>query len=430
MINKVSSYNAKGIKFQGNSNILDKFKENLKNYQINTPINLNGNEAIANYNKAIIVNENNIQRPEEKIEQFFIKETINPIILKGNEIETLSGERFTNENGDLEAIIIKGDKTSKEYIIDSDKKYISEIIERDNSGNPVRIDRIDDIYNKNSSLYTFLFEPDSNKISKEVYFDEGKLSHITLFDNKTNKSVENSFDKAGNLISITLNDKNTGLTTHYLLDDKKQIKYIEVCDENYNTLRDLSYKDGKLEDMREYKYKPFNNYFGITPDNITLKPATFIEKPEIKSINGEKKFRPNGTLKSITTNNGDIKTEYLIDYSGKNVNQINELDKDKKIKSINFSEKGTSNIQEFKNEKLYKTTYYGQNQKPDCIIEYNENGDISRIVEYSTVGNYIRRYIEENNPEFGHINLKFNKDKALIGLDIQNKEELKPTFEN
>ena len=69
MINKVSSYNAKGIKFQGNSNILDKFKENLKNYQINTPINLNGNEAIANYNKAIIVNENNIQRPEEKIEQ-------------------------------------------------------------------------------------------------------------------------------------------------------------------------------------------------------------------------------------------------------------------------------------------------------------------------------------------------------------------------
>ena len=141
MISKVGLENIHHVGFQGSTNILDKFRETLKTESANNNVNLSGNEALANYNKPIIKNDSNTLKPAESIESFIIKDFTEPIKLKGDEINTLGGERIFNDEGKLEAIIVKGDKTSKEYIIDTDANKITEIIERDNeTGFANRID--------------------------------------------------------------------------------------------------------------------------------------------------------------------------------------------------------------------------------------------------------------------------------------------------
>lgn len=429
MIDKINLTAGSNIRFQGNTNLLDNFKGTLKNFENYNYTNLNGSEALANYNKPMVKEEFNLPKPDENIEKFIIKETIEPIKLTGNETETLQGDKIYDKDGKLEAIIIKGEKTSKEYEIDKENNKVSAIAERDNTtGNIVRADYFGTEYNKNTSSFTKIFDPDTNKMIKEAYFDEGNLRSINIIDNKENRSIENSFENDGSLYSIKVTDLNTGISNRYSLDNRKQIKFIEICDENYNTLRNYSYQNGKVEEITEHKYKPLKNIYGITPDNISLKPADFIEKPKVESLNGEKKYRSNGTLESVTVQNGDLKTEYLIGYDGKNVYRINEFEKDQKIKSYDFGETGSLNIKEYKNDKIHKITFYKENKKLESIFELNEKSDITKTLDYSADGSYIRRYSEENNPEYGSINLKFNKNKELIGVDIQNIEKTQTSF--
>lgn len=424
MIGKINLTAGSNIHFQGNTKLLDKFKGTLKNFENYNYTNLNGSEALANYNKTMVKEELNLPTPDVNIEKFIIKETIKPIKLTGKEVETLQGEKIYDKEGKLEAIIVKGDKTSKEYEINQENNKVSAIAERDNAtGNIVRADYFGIEYNKNTSSFTKIFDPDTNKMIKEAYFDEGTLRSINIIDNKENRSIENSFENDGSLYSIKVTDLNTGISNRYSLDNNKQIKYIEIYDENYNTLRNYSYKNGKVEEITEHKYKPIKNIYGITPDNISLKPADFIEKPKVESLNGEKKYRSNGKLESVTVQNGDLKKEYLISYDGKNVYQINEFEKGQKIKSYNFEKNGSLNIQEYKDNKIHKTTFYNENKKLESIFELNEKSDITKMLDYSADGSYIRRYSEENNPEYGSISLKFNKNKELIGVDIQNIEK-------
>ena len=429
MINKItlSSINTT---FHGNTNILDRFKENLKNSNGNQNINLNGSEALANYNRPIIKSDNNSLTPDENMEKFIIKDKTSPVTLKGDEIETLSGERILDNDGKLEVIIVKeNDKISKEYKIDKDSKTISSIVERDNeTGFPIRIDHFGISKNQNMSDIVQEFLPQTNKIKKESFFDEGKLRSIKIFDD--DKNIENAFENNGKLRWINIEDNKTGFITHYVFDDKQQIKFANIEDENYNIIKEISYQDGKIKEVAESKLKPLNNTYGITPDNITLKPAEFVEAPKISSLDGEKKFRANGSLESVTITDGNTKTEYLTGYNGKNVREIKVFDNNEKTKNIYFNETGNVNIQEFKNGKLYKTTFYKSSKQPDCIIEYMDNGNVAKIVSYSFDGTYIRKYSEENNPQFGYISLEFDKDKQLVAVSNKNIEKTITEFDN
>ena len=421
MINKISlgSINAA---FQGNTNILDRFKENLKNGSVNQNVNLNGNEALANYNRPIIKSDTNSLTPDENIDKFIIKDTPSPVTLKGDEIETLSGERILDNDGKLEAIIAKDDKTTKEYHIDKDSKTITKIVERDNAtGFPIRIDHFGIKYNSNTSGTVQEFIPQTNKLKKETSFDEGKLRLVKIFDD--DKNIENTFENDGKLRWINTEDNKTGFITHYTFDENNQIKFVDIEDENYNILKEISYQNGKIKEVAESKLKPLTNTYGITPDNIALKPAEFVEAPKVSALEGEKKFRENGSLESVTVSDGNTKTEYITGYDGKNVREIKVFDNDEKIKNIFFSETGNVNIQEFKNGKLYKTTFYNSSKRPDCIIEYTEKGEVAKIVSYSFDGTFIRKYSDEKNPQFGYISLEFDKDKQLIAVSIRNIEK-------
>lgn len=424
MINKINFSNINNIKFQGNTNLLDKFKENLSQNPA-TQVNLNGNEALANYNKPIVKKENNDIAIAENINNFIINDIPKPIILKGDELETISGEKILNSEGKLDAIVVKGENTSKEFYIDNENKKISSIIERDNkTGFPVRLDYFGSMYNKLTSATTQEFEPETGKLLKETFFGEGKLSSVRIFDEKNNKTVENSFgSESGKLKWVEVKNNKTGVTTNYSLDENQNIDYVTVRDLNYNNLKDASFKDGKLDKITDYEYKPLKNIYGITPDSITIKPSEPVEKPDVSKLDGEKKMRSNNTVESITINNSGNKTEYLMNIEGKSVTEIKEWDKDKQIKEVHFNEDGSSSVKEFKDGIASQISYYTPSKQLDSVIECdtNNDGEFKKIIDYSADGSYIRQYTENNSPEFGNIVLQFDENKNLINIRNDNK---------
>lgn len=423
MINKINFSNLSSIKFQGNTNLLDKFKENLSQNP-SSQVNLNGSEALANYNKPIVKKEIKDIQIAENINDLIINDIPEPIILKGDELETLSGEKILNSEGKLDAIVVKGENTSKEYHIDNENKKISSIIERDiKTGNPVRLDYFGSLYNKSTSATTQEFDPETGKLIKETFFGEGNLSSVRIFDEKNNLTIENSFGSDSKLRWVEVRDNKTGVTTNYSLDENKKIDFVHVRDLNYNTIKDARFKDGKIDEVTNYEYKPLKNIYGITPDSITLKPSKPVEKPDVNKLDGEKKMRSNNTIEAITVENGGIKTEYLMSIDGKSVTAIKEWDKDKQTKEVHFDEDGSSSVKEFIDGKKAQITYYNPLKQLDSVVDWlnTDDGEYKKIIDFSADGSYIREYREDNHPEFGNIVLQFDENKNLISIQNDNK---------
>ena len=290
MINKINFNSISPVRFQANTNLLEKFKENL-NKQEASQVNLSGSEAMANYNKPIVKNDNTAFKPLESIDNLILTDIPNPLTLEENAVETLSGEKILNSEGKLEAIVVKGEKTTKEYNIDTENKNITSVVERDNTtGMPVRKDFFGYKFNKFTSAVTQEFMPGMNKLAKETTFNEGVLSYTKMFDDEKDKIIENGFEDNGKIKWVKVTDKKTGIMENYYLNDKNEIQYVDLYDRNFNMLKSIDYENGKVKKILNYNYKPIKNIYGITPDNIDVKPAELVEIPDAASLDGEKKL--------------------------------------------------------------------------------------------------------------------------------------------
>lgn len=431
MISKINLTGANAVRFQGNTNLLEKFKENLKT-QDNTQVSLNGSEALANYNKPAVKTSSENLKPAENIDSMIIKNIPEPVVLKGDEAQTLTGEKILDGNGKLEALTVKGEKTSKDYIFDKESGKVESITERDNeTGLPVRQDYFGSKYNTKTSATVLEFAAGTDKVAKETSFNEGKPIHITEYKDNEEKVIDNSLSDSGKLQWIESTDKKTNITASYHLDEKGGIEYVTFRDENFNPVKEYSYENGKPAEVTNYTYKPLKNSYGITPENIALKPAEPVKIPEVSSLDGEKKFRSNNTLETVITKDGSKKTEYLIDFDGKKVKEIKEYENNVQTKNIYTNDSGLLVIKEFKDGKLHKITFLNKSQKPASIMEYtgDKENNLKRTVDYAADGSYIRRYSEENHPEYGNITMEFDKDGSLISARTENRqavtEELK-----
>ena len=202
MISKINLTGANAVRFQGNTNLLEKFKENLKT-QDNTQVSLNGSEALANYNKPAVKTGSENLKPAENIDSMIIKNIPEPVVLTGDEAQTLTGEKILDGNGKLEAITVKGEKTSKDYIFDKESGKVESITERDNeTGLPVRQDYFGSKYNTKTSATVLEFKAGTDKIAKETSFNEGKPIHITEYKDNEEKVIDNSLSDSGKLSYI------------------------------------------------------------------------------------------------------------------------------------------------------------------------------------------------------------------------------------
>ncbi len=410
MISKINSFSANSANFQGNPTIFDKFQKNLyqpENYLPQT----NGSEALSNYNK-VIVNKKDFNSDAKKL---IISNIPEPITLKGDEIETLDGEKILNNDGTLGIIITKNDKTSKEYYVDNKNHRIDQIIERDNkTGNPIRTDSFGILYNKLQSATVREFSPDTKNLVKETYFSDGKLFNVKTFNN--DKEISNEFIRDGKLNYITVSDNKTGDVTEYTIDDNGNVEEITIKNALNINSKSIKIKDNKIEETREYKSEPIENIYGITPDNIDLKPSEFIEKPDITQLEGEKKFRSDNSLESLTVKDGDKKIQYHMDLQG-NIEEIKYFDNDKLTKSVEYNITGSSNIMEYLDDKTSKITYFNKDNKVNLIIlQDKESGEFIKSADYTSDGKYLKSYEDKENPKYGELYLKFDQNKNLISV--------------
>lgn len=371
------------VSFRG-TNLLEQFKEKQKAHPQHTDNQpqFDGAEAIANYNKGLIN-----QQPA-------ILNEIKPaeiVTIKGDEADTLQGEKVLRSDGTLEAIVVKGDKTTKEYHFFSDK-LMDKIVEKDN---------------------------ESGKIIKEAQFgtQQNKLTSASVTEYGQNDDEKYTAFANGKLIFVT--DKKNGQKRSIGYNEDGSVRLTSETDNANGMVKDCIYKDGKLESIVYYKdyelklkteYSPdgkevtqYTNEKILVPDfdinkiKEEFKPADInsVKIPEnIEALQGEKKFRSNGTLESIIVKGeGNKATEYSIDFDGKKILKGLEKENDKPVRDFSLDKEGKIfSINTFGDSD--KTTYFAPNGGFDVSIIKD---GIHKHVEFSKDGNVI--YYNEWNPK-------------------------------
>lgn len=416
MINKIGfsgSNSTNSINFTSD-NLLEKFKQNTP--YLTTNVNMSGNEALAAYNAPMV---KEAPKPlDSSVDEFVIKDIPSPATLKGDEIETLSGDRILNSEGKLQAIRVKGEDTSKEYYFYKGKP--ASIITRDNNtGLPLRKDSF---FNNNQNSYVIEFDKNGSPHRKFSFLD-GKISDAKLIQD--NKIISNDyFFLKDQLMQVSVQDTNSGEMKRYYLDENGKVEEIaEFTDENLPPFKRTSFKDGKAQKAILLENKSLKNPYNITPDNISLKPSNKVEKPDVSKLDGEKKFRSDNSLESITVKDGDKKVVYEIDLSGKNVEEINTFNGEKLLQSVSFDEDGSVFVRDFEQEKQTKTTSYRANGSLEYICEFNDKNEVSKTVDYSFDGKQVLKFTDNSNSDYGDLRMTFDKDKNLIELHNMNTSE-------
>lgn len=371
------------VSFRG-TNLLENFKKahNIQTAPVTVPETLKGAEAAANYNKAIMNSTPAVITDIKPSE---------PITIKGDEADTLQGEKVLRSDGTLEAIIVKGDKTTKEYHFYPDK-LMNEIIEKDNAtGKVIKEAGFGTKYNKLAAGSVTEYDNVTGEEIKYTAFDEGRLSYTTETKNRQKRSVgynedgtvryTSEIDNANGMEKVTEFKNGKIDTIIYYKDDEIQMKTTYAADSDgiiQYTNNKISVPDFDLNKIKE-EFKPADINSVKIPENVA-------------ALQGEKKLRSNGTLESIEVKGeGNKSTEYFMDFDGKRVTR--GLEKENGMTVRSFSTYKNGNI--FSIEGLgdnSTTTYFKENGKVDGIALMSEG--VHKHMDYSKDGDFVNFYDE------------------------------------
>ena len=340
-----------------NSCYLPVFKQkeadnNVVSSPINSNISLNGTDALANYNFAL-VNKN------KDFDITFVK----PIFVP-NDINQVKGERIFNSDGKLVEIVNE----------DNNFKYVY---------------KLGDIPNEKYKL--LVVDKSTNKVIKE----QSEFKY-TMYENS--------------LIDVTEFNNGTKIRTSY---DSKTLQPM-FFDKDINTdeIDKLISYDFQYKEYAIYEYDKINNIEKRTHydknGHLMQKPDiednsnkyTNIEKPklhpqielnyDLKRLNGQKKYYSNGMIEENIVNENGKKTVYKFDTDGK----VEEIQKDNLTIYYYNDENhhsGYSIKEDFGNGKS-KTSTYLNDGTTSCSLDdngkceqydFNKKGDIIRRVDYS-----------------------------------------------
>lgn len=345
------------VNFNG-TNLLEKFKEkqNTQPEPAKELTETKGSEAIANYNKAAINTTPAILKDLKPAEL---------VTLKGDEVETLEGEKVYNSYNSLEAIVQKGEKTTREYHFLADKE-IGELVEKDNeTGKIIKEITFTNKDTQPSSSYIKEFDLQTG-MEKTTVFHDGKPSFVVETKNGRERTI--GFNEDGSV----------RLTSEY--------------ETSANAQKVTIYKNGKIETIKYFnddgivmksKYAPDNGEvtqytnekitvpdFDIQKIKEELKPADInsVKIPQNpQELQGEKRLRSNGTIESIELKEGDKTVEYKFDFDGKKILRGYEKINDKPVRDFSCDYDGNvTSISEVGNGADI-STFFGKDGKIEGI---------------------------------------------------------------
>lgn len=396
----VDFVNFSQVNFKGSTNLIEQFK--AKQSETNTqsapeakPITASGAEALSTYNKITVKPTGTKPATTENIEDKIIAQIAElkpsePTKLDNDFIANFKGDDVKTSNGSHAYYEEKNGNSSKIYQVFEGK--VNDILEINNeTGNKIRQEHI-----KDNGVTTMIieFSPETGQETKFTGFnpETQKPDFISECsdDGQFRKSV--SYDENGGIKYIHLHNDGIdgGQNIHYEFQNGKLKSSISEAPDG-TTLETHKYFEGKEISTVKNKQFPVINTTGLDFKKLETVPSELgkIELDPTK-IDGEKKYRSNGTLESITVKDGNLERQYFMDYSGKKLKEINEIEngKDKKTITLNDTTPKVATILEYDNEGY-----------PTKITSFDKDGNVSCISDFTgsaIAGKNIDRYLYPN----------------------------------
>lgn len=389
------------VNFKGSTNLIEQFKEkqNLTEQsgaQNNVTPPQTGAEALSNYNRAAIAqapaSTNNKKKnvEAELLAKFSDLKPAELLKLDQNFLSNFKGDKVTDSNGIVEYYEEKNGDISKIYFVNDNK--VSTAYEVNNkTGNMIR----EDLFDKDGKPISVIeYNPETGLAKKYTSYDldNGKLSAVAEYDDKGDCVRSVIYDtKTGNISRIFEHDKGIdgGADVHYNFENGKLVTKKIESPLDGNTLEATRFVDGKELKTIKTKLYPVINNSDIDFSKINLQPSTpgNVEL-DVSKVNGEKKFRSNNTLESITVKDGNITRIYNMDATGNKLDNIEEKENDIMKRSIRINKETgkLDSIDEFDAQgHNIKSTYFNKNGKPEGVYETpsgGQDGVLRRVFYY------------------------------------------------
>ena len=396
----VDFVNFSQVNFKGSTNLIEQFK--AKQPETNTqsapeakPITASGAEALSTYNKITVKPTGTKPATTENIEEKIVAQVTDikpsePTKLDKDFIANFKGDDVKASNGSHAYYEEKNGNISKIYQVFEGK--VNEILEINNeTGNKIRQEHIND---NGVTTGIIEFSPETGQETKFTGFnpETQKPDFISECsdDGQFRKSV--SYDENGGIKYIHLHNDGIdgGQNIHYEFQNGKLKSSISEAPDG-TTLETHKYYEGKEISTIKNKQYPVINTTGLDFKKLETVPSELgkIELDPTK-IDGEKKYRSNGTLESITVKDGNLERQYFMDYSGKKLKEVNETEngKDKKTITLDDTKPIVATIQEYDNE-----------GNPTKITSFDKDGNVSCISDFTgsiIAGKNIERYLYPN----------------------------------
>ena len=429
----VDFVNFSQVNFKGSTNLIEQFK--AKQAETNTqtapeakPITASGAEALSNYNKVAIKPADTKPIAGENIEEKIIAQIAElkpsePTKLDKDFVANLKADDVKNSDGLHSYYEEKNGNISKIYQIFEGK--VNEILEVNNeTGNKIRKEHIKD----NGVTTTIIeFNPETGHEIKYTSFnpETQKPDFISECsdDGQFRKSV--SYGENGGIKYIHLHDDGIdgGQNIHYEFENGKLANSTSEAPDG-TVLETHKYFNGKDVSVVKNKLYPVINNTGLDFSKLEMKPAELgnVELDPTK-VDGEKKFRSNGTLESITVKDGNIERRYNMDYTGKKLGEIAETENGKDKRNIVFDEDSgkLDYINEYGDDgKISQMTYFDKDGKVSDVANFNGTVLEGKTVdEYFTPDGKIKGFDISKNADNGGAlekSVRFDKDGNLVSV--------------
>ncbi len=411
----VDSINFSSVNFKGSTNLISQYKtkqsdNNSSTTPVDKPVTASAADALSAYNKVGVIKPTELPKTEANAEEKALASVADlkpteptKYEIKGEEVKSSDGINayYEEKNGDI----------SKIYNVYDGKVY-----------------RFIEVNNQTG-----------NKIKEENIEENGNTSSIREFDPETGKEIKSTFydDKTGNL-EYVVDSSNGDLTRSIAYDENGKVKNIVLVDDGVDGGANICYsfengklarrtvenKDGEVQELNRYvggkeissvkpKLYPVINTSGIDYSKIDLKPSELgnVELDPSK-VDGEKKYRSNGTLEKVVVKDGNLVRTYNMDYTGKKLGEIVESENgiDKRAISLGDDNAEVKLIEDFDSKGMLQKLTSFEHGKPkrvmdtdDSAVTFFDNGKIQILQEW-------------NSPGLGNV-FEFDKDGNLIRCD-------------
>lgn len=384
----LDSVNFSQLNFKGSTNLIEQFKEKQNSSAVTNPVQpqksevsaQTGAEALANYNRVAISKPEQKNLPSEKnieadlLAKYSDLKPAEPIKIDQNFMTNFKGDKVTGSDGIVEYYEEKSGDISKIYFVFDNK--VSTAYEVNNkTGNMIR----EDLFDKDGKPLSVLeYNPETGMVNKYTSFDldTGKLNSVAEYDGSGNCVRSVIYDtNTGNISRIFEHDKGIdgGVDVHYKFENGKLVSKKVESPLDGNTMEATRFVDGKELKTVKPKLYPVINNSDIDFSKIDIQPSTLGNvELDVSKLNGEKKFRSNNTLESITVKDGNITRIYTMDPTGNKLGNIEEKENDIIKRSIHIDkETGKLNsIDEFDAQgNNVKSTYFNKDGKPEGVYD-------------------------------------------------------------